>query len=74
MLYEAASIEDINIAYAQLRVDEDSLYSCIGIAGAQEDQEITVGTVIFEFSVPKCKSSFLFENQYDVESIVTFDV
>ncbi|XP_022769477.1 stromal processing peptidase, chloroplastic-like isoform X1 [Durio zibethinus] len=33
-LYEAASIEDIYLAYDQLKVDEDSLYSCIGIAGA----------------------------------------
>ncbi|MBA0817820.1 hypothetical protein Gohar_003746 [Gossypium harknessii] len=32
-LYEAASIEDIYLAYDQLKVDEDSLYSCIGIAG-----------------------------------------
>jgi len=40
-LYEAASIEDIYLAYNQLRVDEDSLYSCIGIAGAQAGEEIT---------------------------------
>lgn len=33
-LYEAASIEDIYLAYDQLKMDEDSLYSCIGIAGA----------------------------------------
>ncbi|XVE56311.1 hypothetical protein DITRI_Ditri03aG0228400 [Diplodiscus trichospermus] len=32
-LYEAASIEDIYLAYEQLKVDEDSLYSCIGISG-----------------------------------------
>ncbi|MBA0580480.1 hypothetical protein Gorai_022696, partial [Gossypium raimondii] len=32
-LYEAATIEDIYLAYDQLKVDEDSLYSCIGIAG-----------------------------------------
>ncbi|XWS24637.1 hypothetical protein CRYUN_Cryun28dG0119700 [Craigia yunnanensis] len=32
-LYEAASIQDIYLAYDQLKVDEDSLYSCIGIAG-----------------------------------------
>ncbi|XP_010442166.1 PREDICTED: stromal processing peptidase, chloroplastic [Camelina sativa] len=41
-LYEAASIEDIYLAYNQLRVDEDSLYSCIGIAGAQAGEETTV--------------------------------
>lgn len=34
-LYEAATIEDIYFAYQQLKVDEESLYSCIGIAGAQ---------------------------------------
>lgn len=39
-LYEAASIEDIYLAYDQLKIDEDSLYSCIGIAGAQADDEI----------------------------------
>ncbi|CAH2052962.1 unnamed protein product [Thlaspi arvense] len=38
-LYEAASIEDIYVAYNQLKVDEDSLYSCIGIAGAQAGVE-----------------------------------
>lgn len=32
-LYEAASIEDIYLAYDQLKVDEESLFSCIGIAG-----------------------------------------
>ncbi|KAK7837595.1 stromal processing peptidase [Quercus suber] len=40
-LYEAASIEDIYLAYDQLKVDENSLYSCIGVAGAQAGEEIT---------------------------------
>ncbi|KAE8057482.1 hypothetical protein FH972_014172 [Carpinus fangiana] len=40
-LYEAASIEDIYLAYDQLKVDENSLYSCIGVAGAQAGDEIT---------------------------------
>ncbi|XP_024013129.1 stromal processing peptidase, chloroplastic isoform X2 [Eutrema salsugineum] len=40
-LYEAASIEDIYVAYNQLKVDEDSLYSCIGVAGAQAGEDIT---------------------------------
>ncbi|KAB1203490.1 putative zinc protease PqqL [Morella rubra] len=40
-LYEAASIEDIYLAYEQLKVDENSLYSCIGVAGAQAGEEIT---------------------------------
>ncbi|TKY71123.1 zinc protease PqqL [Spatholobus suberectus] len=39
-LYEAATIEDIYLAYEQLKVDENSLYSCIGIAGAQTAQGI----------------------------------
>ncbi|KAL5167885.1 Stromal processing peptidase, chloroplastic [Glycine soja] len=39
-LYEVATIEDIYRAYEQLKVDENSLYSCIGIAGAQAAQEI----------------------------------
>ncbi|KAF2535055.1 hypothetical protein F2Q68_00019972 [Brassica cretica] len=40
-LYEAASVEDIYVAYNQLKVDEDSLYSCIGIAGAQAGEDVT---------------------------------
>ncbi|GAB2227260.1 hypothetical protein Droror1_Dr00009075 [Drosera rotundifolia] len=40
-LYEAATIEDIYLAYDQLKVDENHLYSCIGIAGAQTGQEIS---------------------------------
>ncbi|KAH9694153.1 Stromal processing peptidase [Citrus sinensis] len=43
-LYEAASVEDIYLAYEQLRVDEDSLYSCIGIAGAQAGDEETASS------------------------------
>lgn len=40
LLYEAATIEDICLAYEQLKVDEDSLYSCIGVAGTQAGEEI----------------------------------
>ncbi len=39
LLYEAATIEDIYLAYEELKVDESSLYSCIGIAGAQAGEE-----------------------------------
>nr|Q40983.2 RecName: Full=Stromal processing peptidase, chloroplastic; AltName: Full=Chloroplast processing enzyme; Flags: Precursor [Pisum sativum] len=39
-LYEAATIEDTCLAYEQLKVDEDSLYSCIGVSGAQAAQDI----------------------------------
>lgn len=40
-LYEAATIEDVNLAYQQLRIDENSLFSCIGIAGSQAGEPIT---------------------------------
>lgn len=41
-LYETATIEDIYVAYEQLKVDENSLYTCIGIAGTQAGEEISV--------------------------------
>lgn len=41
-LYEAATIDDVYIAYDQLKVDADSLYTCIGIAGAQAGEESIV--------------------------------
>ncbi|CAN1837818.1 Stromal processing peptidase, chloroplastic [Linum perenne] len=41
-LYEAATIEDIYLAYEQLKVGEDSLYSCIGVAGTQAGEDVTV--------------------------------
>ncbi|XP_057470315.1 stromal processing peptidase, chloroplastic isoform X2 [Actinidia eriantha] len=41
LLYEAATIADIYLAYEQLKIDESSLYSCIGIAGAQAGEEIS---------------------------------
>ena len=39
-LYNAATIEDVYIAYEQLKVDDDSLYSCIGVAGMQTSEDI----------------------------------
>ncbi|KAL5713697.1 hypothetical protein ACHQM5_015750 [Ranunculus cassubicifolius] len=39
LLYEAATVEDVYLAYQQLKVDEDSLFSCIGVAGAQAGEE-----------------------------------
>ncbi|XP_057758840.1 stromal processing peptidase, chloroplastic [Arachis stenosperma] len=39
-LYEDATIEDVYRAYDQLKVDENSLYACIGVAGAQAEQDI----------------------------------
>nr|XP_043618679.1 stromal processing peptidase, chloroplastic [Erigeron canadensis] len=41
MLYEAATIEDVYLAYEQLKIDEQSLYCCIGIAGAQAGDEVS---------------------------------
>ncbi|VFQ95828.1 unnamed protein product [Cuscuta campestris] len=43
-LYEAATIEDIYVAYEQLKIDEGSLFSCIGIAGgnAVEDNSVSI--------------------------------
>ncbi|XP_022965458.1 stromal processing peptidase, chloroplastic-like isoform X1 [Cucurbita maxima] len=41
-LYEAATIDDVYIAYDQLKVDADSLYTCIGVAGAQAGEESIV--------------------------------
>lgn len=41
MLYEAATIEDIYLAYEHLKVDDQSLFSCIGIAGAQAGEDIS---------------------------------
>ncbi|KAL8170335.1 hypothetical protein V2J09_022139 [Rumex salicifolius] len=44
-LYEAATIEDIYVAYEQLRIDDNSLYSCIGVAGAQAGEEISAAPI-----------------------------
>ncbi|XP_076939981.1 stromal processing peptidase, chloroplastic-like [Bidens hawaiensis] len=42
MLYGAATIEDVYLAYEQLKIDEQSLYCCIGVAGAQAgDDEVS---------------------------------
>lgn len=46
-LYEAATIEDIYLAYEQLKVDESSLYTCIGIAGVQAGEEVSGKDSIF---------------------------
>ncbi|KAI3495518.1 hypothetical protein L1887_37859 [Cichorium endivia] len=40
-LYEAATIEDVYLAYEQLKIDEQSLYCCIGIAGAQAGDDVS---------------------------------
>nr|GMD30644.1 stromal processing peptidase, chloroplastic [Ipomoea batatas] len=41
-LYEAATIEDVYVAYEQLKIDENSLFSCIGIAGVNAGEDIPV--------------------------------
>ncbi|OVA08777.1 Peptidase M16 [Macleaya cordata] len=45
-LYEAATIEDIYQAYEHLKVDEDSLFSCIGVAGSQAGEDISGKTCL----------------------------
>ncbi|KAL7592415.1 hypothetical protein Lser_V15G32592 [Lactuca serriola] len=44
MLYEAATIEDVYLAYEQLKIDEQSLYCCIGVAGAQAGDDVSAGS------------------------------
>ncbi|GFP89439.1 probable zinc protease pqql, partial [Phtheirospermum japonicum] len=40
-LYEAATVEDVYVAYEELKIDENSLYSCIGVAGSQAGEAAT---------------------------------
>ncbi|KNA06757.1 hypothetical protein SOVF_178050 [Spinacia oleracea] len=47
-LYEASTIEDVYLAYEQLKVDENSLYSCIGVAGAQAGEEISDAATLYD--------------------------
>lgn len=44
MLYEAATIEDVYVAYEYLKVDDDSLFACVGVAGAQSNEDLSVDT------------------------------
>jgi hypothetical protein len=39
-LYESATIEDLYLAYEHLKVDDSSLFSCIGIAGAESGEDM----------------------------------
>lgn len=49
-LYEAAMIEDIYVAYEHLKVDDTSLFCCIGVAGAQAGEDISGKTsILYEF-------------------------
>lgn len=41
LLYEAATIEDIYVAYQYLKVDDASLFSCIGVAGEQLSEDLS---------------------------------
>ncbi|KAJ0932348.1 putative processing peptidase [Helianthus annuus] len=45
MLYGAATIEDVYLAYEQLKIDEQSLYCCIGVAGAQAGDDDVSGSL-----------------------------
>ncbi|CAH9112963.1 unnamed protein product [Cuscuta epithymum] len=47
-LYEAATIKDIYVAYEQLKIDEGSLFSCIGIAGGNAGEDISVPVEVEE--------------------------
>ncbi|CAD6338980.1 unnamed protein product [Miscanthus lutarioriparius] len=38
-LYESATIEDLYLAYEHLKVDDSSLFACIGIAGAEAGED-----------------------------------
>ncbi|KAL3617633.1 hypothetical protein CASFOL_037954 [Castilleja foliolosa] len=49
-LYEAATVEDVYVAYEELKIDENSLYSCIGVAGSQAGEAAT-DSIIEEESV-----------------------
>ncbi|WOK95316.1 stromal processing peptidase, chloroplastic [Canna indica] len=40
-LYEAATIDDIYIAYEHLKVDDTSLFCCVGVAGVQAGEDIS---------------------------------
>ncbi|XBI11784.1 hypothetical protein VPH35_138768 [Triticum aestivum] len=39
-LYESATIEDLYLAYEHLKVDDSSLFACIGIAGAESGEDV----------------------------------
>lgn len=39
-LYEAATIEDIYVAYEYLKVDDASLFACVGVAGAESGENV----------------------------------
>ncbi|PIA34142.1 hypothetical protein AQUCO_03800008v1 [Aquilegia coerulea] len=41
LLYEVATIEDVYLAYEHLKIDEDSLFSCIGVAGSQAGEVLS---------------------------------
>ncbi|XP_073144793.1 stromal processing peptidase, chloroplastic [Henckelia pumila] len=40
-LYDAATVEDVYVAYEQLKIDDNYLYSCIGISGSQAGEDAT---------------------------------
>ena len=49
--YETANIEDIYLAYEQLKIDENSLFSCIGVAGTQAGEGVSGKIYIYEMNV-----------------------
>ncbi|XP_020081368.1 stromal processing peptidase, chloroplastic-like [Ananas comosus] len=39
LLYDIATVEDIYLAYEHLKVDDSSLFACVGVAGAQASED-----------------------------------
>ncbi|MQL73149.1 hypothetical protein Taro_005484 [Colocasia esculenta] len=52
-LYEAATVEDVYVAYETLKVDDESLYACVGIAGNQAGEDFSASH--------DCKAAFSIE-------------
>ncbi|XAR64309.1 C-terminal processing peptidase [Bertholletia excelsa] len=51
LLYEAATIADIYLGYEQLKIDDNSLYCCVGIAGDESEEEISGAVNLQEESI-----------------------
>ncbi|KAJ0973563.1 hypothetical protein J5N97_021522 [Dioscorea zingiberensis] len=79
LLYEAATVEDLYLAYQYLKVDDASLFSCVGVAGAKaiEDLSAVADEVLeighqelpsigrdFEYEKPSGHSCYLLSSLY----------
>lgn len=47
MLYDIATVEDIYLAYEHLKVDDSSLFACVGVAGAQASEDNSGKTIMY---------------------------